>query len=352
MRSLLVLKFVIGPIVGLSFYLAFDFWNVNRMAKFGDGDGDGVSVSEYLAGWVSLAGAAGGPSAPDLPTELAAMIPKAPEGWTVRPAAPADIADYVAADAPEKLAAYVGAVVNERAGNGVRQLRQTYSNGAKMVIFEVIRYPNFVFTSFGATQIKMEIQWIAPEYSGRDFMVVRGMEFVEDVLPDKVALRYFMGDVGDQIWVRVLATKDMTDEDLLPFFQTLHVPAMAADVVDKVDGMGEVPVIVLASVIEGEERAIWEAERAGRASEAARERAAKEAEKAEKEKAAAEREADKARKAEDKARGVTTDEASGVKVRKGTGDEKKKGKTQAGFGDDGCQIVDGRKTCGAGGDQQ
>ncbi len=347
MRSLFVLKVVLGPIVALAGYMAFDFWNVNRMAKFGNGDG--VSVTEYLGGWVSLAGAVGGPKAPELPTELAAMIPKAPEGWTVRPTQPADIADYVASDAPEKLASYVGAVVAERPGNGVRQLRQTYSNGAKMVIFEVIRYPNFVFTSFGATQIKMEIQWITPEYSGRDFMVVRGMEFVEDVLPDKVALRYFLGDVGDQIWVRVLATKDMTDEDLLPFFQTLHVPAMAADVVDKVAGMGEVPVIVLASVIEGEERAAWEAERAASATEAERERAEKEAEKAAKEQAQAEREAEKAQKAEDKARGVTTDDASGVKVRKGTGDEKKKGKTRAGFGDEGCQVINGRKACGAGG---
>jgi hypothetical protein len=344
-----LLKFVIPPLFALCGYLAFDFWNANRMARMGDGDG--VTVGEYLSGLVSMAAlAAESEDAPDLPGDLEAMMPRTPEGWAVQPTVPEDIAAYLPEGVDPELAAYVGAVVNPRDGNGVKQVRQTYSKGSQRVVVEMIRYPDFVFTSFAATGVKFELQMTSPKYRGQGFMTVRGMEMVEDVLPEEVGLRYFMGDVSSQIWVRVLATRTMTDEELLPFFQTLHVPAMNGNVVDKVAGMGEVPVIVLASAMEAEARAVWEAESAARASEEATkaseqaaERAAKEAEQAAKAEA-------KAQEKADKARGVTTDEETGVKIRKGEGDAKKKDKTKAGFGDDGCALVDGRKVCGAGGD--
>ena len=351
-----------GLVMGLFFslvaaggYLAFDYWNVNRMSRMGDGDG--VSVGEYLGGWLSLAQSASASEAggPVMPTELAAMLPKPPEGWTLRPTDPADIDAYMQAGADEKLARYVRAVVNPRGGNGVHEARQTYENGPRKVVFELVRYPNFIFTSFGAAALKMELQMTHAKYSGRDFMTVRGMEFTEDLLPEEVGLRYFFGTVADQFWVRVLAPRTMTDEELLPFFETLHVPAMNADVVEKVAGMGEVPVIVLASALQEETRAARDAERNDEAAmkerQYAEKRAQAEAEKAAQQEAARAEEAAREQEAADRANGIETDLETGIKVRKGTGDGKNAAeKPKAGFGADNCTKVGTRKVCGGAGD--
>jgi hypothetical protein len=337
-----VIRIVFGlffSLMSLGGYLAFDFWNVNRMAKFGDGDG--VTVGEYMQGWLSLAEVVGASEddAAALPAELAAMMPKAPEGWTVRATEPSDLDAFLPPDADEKALRYVRGVLNPREGNGLKQVRQTYVNGARSVVFELLRHPDFVFTSFGATGIKMELGMTRAKFQGRDFMTVRGLEIHEDVLPDGIGLRYFIGDVADQIWVRVLAPRTMTDEELLSFFQTLHVPAMNANVVEQVDGMGEVPVIVLASVIDEETRAARDAERAEVEAAEADERA-----KAEAERAAAEEAEQKA--ADDKAKGIETDEDTGVIVRKGTGKSKKADRKEGGFADESCSVESGRKVCG------
>lgn len=342
----LMLMGLLFPLLFAGAYLAFDFWNVNRMSRYGEGDG--VTFGEYVSGWVSMTSIAGGGSAKEgtaeMPADLVAMLPKAPEGWTVRPTAPEDFDAFLPAPTGKKKADKklneIRAILNTRDGNGVKQVRQTYENGARRVVFELVRYPDFVFTSFAATAMKMELQMSVARYSGRPFMTVRGMEISEDVLPEEFGLRYFIGDVSAQVWVRVLAPKSMTDMELLPFFQTLHVPAMNASAVEKVKGMGEVPVIVLASVIEAETRAAWEAERAAAAAEEERIRAEKEAARAAEEEA--ERQAE-----EDRAKGIERDEDTGIKLRKGTGEGTKKSeKTKAGFGDDGCTMEGARKVCG------
>ena len=204
---------------------------------------------------MSLAGVGGNGGsgeATEMPSDLAMMLPKAPEGWTMRPTEPGDIDAFLPAEGSEKALREVRAAINPRGGNGVREVRMTYANGARKVVFELVRYPDFVFTSFAAAHLKMELQMNSSRFSGRGFMTVRGMEINENELPDEIGLRYLVGDVAGQIWLRALAPRTMTDQDLLPFFETLHVPAMNANVIEKVAGMGEVPVIVVASVLEEE----------------------------------------------------------------------------------------------------
>jgi len=357
---LLMIKLMV-PVIGVCGYFAFDFYMANKFAR--TGDGDGVSIGEYISGIVPGVAAigVGVETPPEMPTELAAMLPKAPEGWAIRPTEPGDIAAYMPENVDEKTSRYVAAVVNPRGGNGTEEARFTYTNGPKLVVFEAVRHPNFIFTSFGATQLKMELQFTTSRYSGSDFMTVRGMEFTEDLLPEEAGLRYFFGSVSSQIWIRVLATRSMTDMDLLPFFETLHVPAINANVIDKVVGMGEVPVIVLASAMDAERRAAREAEKGTGKLSRAQEREQKKAERdakraAAKVKKAAEREAAEAavateqaeeqQKADDHAKGVGQDEGTGVTIRKGTGKEKKSSKPKAGFGDDSCKMVGARKVCG------
>lgn len=360
-RVSILLMGAFTPVVAIGAYFALNFYNVNNLASMDDGDG--VSVGEYIAGVIPGAAAlgVGVETPPEMPTDLADMLPKAPEGWAMRLTEPGDISAYMPASVDEKASLYVGAVVAPRGGNGTEEARFTYSNGPKLVVFEAVRHPNFIFTSFAAAQLKMELQFITARYSGSDFMTVRGMEFSEDLLPQDVGLRYFYGNVSSQIWVRVLATRSMTDMELLPFFETLHVPAINASVVEKVAGMGEVPVIVLASAMDAERRAAREAEKTSGKQTRAQEREQRKTERAAEKaaaklKKAADREAAEAsaavekaeaeKKAEDRAMGVEQDEDTGVIIRKGTGKEKKPAKTIAGFGDDGCKMVGARKVCG------
>ncbi len=344
-RAGIWLMSLILPVFGLGAYLAFDYWNVNRMAR--GGEGDGVSVTEYLSGWLSLADALSAGDAGDMPQELAAMLPAPPPGWTVQPTEPADLDALVPAmaetEAGMKRLAEVRAIAAGREGNGIRDARLTYRNGARTVVFEVMRYPDFIFTSFAAMQLKMELQMGSLGDGARRFLTVRGMEFVEKDLPEGYGLRYFEGNLSAQVWVRVLASTPMTDEDLLPFFQTLHVPALNGQVIEQVAGMGEVPVIVLASALAAEDRARWEAARDAEALRLAGDRAAR----------AAEEEAARAAEAQAKAdrkQGIETDAETGVVIRKGAaeGSVAAKDRKAAGGGlaDSGCTQEGGRKVCG------
>jgi hypothetical protein len=109
---------------------------------------------------------------------------------------------------------------------------------------------------------------------------------LEARLAAEAPARVFLADIGGQIHLRITASASMTDGDLLPFLETLHVPAMNADVVEKVTGLGEVPLIVLASGLAPEDHALWQAERAAEATRIAAEKEAeKEAERQKKAKA-------------------------------------------------------------------
>jgi hypothetical protein len=144
------------------------------------------------------------------------------------------------------------------------------------VLVRAVRYPNLIFTSAAAMDQRTELQAMAAQFRGTDFMTVRGLDVTEDLLPEGFRGRLFLADVGAQIHIRLLAPKRMKDAGLLPFFETLHVEAMNASVIDKVEGLGKVPVIVLASALDDTDRDAYFAARSARvAEEASREEAAR-----------------------------------------------------------------------------
>lgn len=327
-------------VITLLGYMAFDFTITNRnLAAAG---AERMGFFQYAKGWAGLVGILAAGDADDdaaaLPTALAAMMPKAPEGWVARPATPEDAAAFITPDLKGQALETVLAAVTPEDGRGVERLALAYQDDARIVVVELVRYPDIIFTSFMAMASKMQLQMATMQMEGDDFMLVRGMEVRQARLPEGAPARVFLGDVGAQIHLRVLAPATMTDEDMLPFFQTLHVPAMNAGVVEKIPGLGEVPVIVLASVIDEETRKAREAERAAELARLEAERAARDAA----------LEAEERRIAEE-AQGITTDEETGVKVRKGTGEGS--GKTLGGGGTaigGGCEIEGSRKVCGSG----
>lgn len=248
-------------------YLYFDFRMSAKWA--GREDAEGLTFREYVSGLTDrIAGLSGAANAAGMPTRLADMLPKPPEGWTVRAATPDDVKPFLPKStqkADRKALASLERMVEPSAGSGTETVTLAYVKGDRTVLVRAVRYPNIIFTSFAAMQQRMELQMMTAEFRGTEFMTVRGLDVTEDLLPEGFRGRLFLADVGAQIHLRVLAPKRMKDAELLPFFQTLHVEAMNASVIDKVEGLGKVPVIVLASAMEQAEREAYLADRKARA---------------------------------------------------------------------------------------
>lgn len=261
-------------------YLVFDFKMSARWS--GKEDAEGLTFTEYLSGLSGRLGNLGGQaSAAGLPTKLADMLPKAPEGWTVRPVDPKDIEGFLpksTKNADKKGIAAVTAMAAAASESGTEVAAFTYEKGDRKLIVKATRYPNIIFTSFAAMQQRFELQMMTAQFRGTEFATVRGLDVTEDLLPEGFRGRMFFADVGAQIHLRILAPKRMADADLVPFLETLHVKAMNADVIDKVEGLGDVPVIVLVSALDEAARDAYLADVAARSAQEAEADAAEKAE--------------------------------------------------------------------------
>ncbi len=235
----------------------------------GQDDADGLTFTEYLSGFADrLAGLGGSAAAAGLPTRLVDMLPTPPEGWTVRPTVAEDVAGFLPKStkkADKAALAAVKAVGDAKADSGTEIAALTYEKGDRKVVIKAVRYPNVIFSSDASIPQRTELQAKGAQFRGTEFMTVRGLDVTEDLLPEGFRGRYFLADAGAQIHLRVLAPKRMADEDLVPFFETLHVRAMNASVIDKVEGLGDVPVIVLASALDDAGREAYLADVAARA---------------------------------------------------------------------------------------
>ena len=279
-----LIGFLVMLTVGGGGFLALDYSMARKLASAGDGAE--LTFREYLGGLSGRITRVSSSSAPPgLPTDLKDMLPKPPDGWTVRPAVAADVEGFLPRNGTEvdpKARDLVQDVVNESVANAAEVVILTYERGERKVIVKAVRYPDVIFTSLMAMQQRFDLQMQTAQFLEMSAMTVRGLDVIEDSLPEGLRGRLFMTDVGGQIHLRVMAPSRMQDRDLLPFFETLHVKAMNAAVVDKRDGLGELPVIVLASALDRDQRDAYDADRAARsAAEAARsqeQRAAAEAE--------------------------------------------------------------------------
>lgn len=253
-------------VLGAGGFLVVDFNNAQRAAVAVEGEP--LVFADYMQERVAgLTALAGGGAASGLPRGLEAMLPQPPEGWTMRPATREDAAGFLPRgrrDAPEASVAQVAAVAQPQGGRGVESVAMAYERGDRLVLVQLTRHPDSVFTDPAQLAWRSELQLSAPAHSGTPFMTVRGLDVVEDLLPENLRARYFMANVAGQIQLRVVAPERMRDRDLLPFFKTLHVAAMNASVIDRQPGLGEVPVLVLASALEGATRAAYDAELARR----------------------------------------------------------------------------------------
>ena len=258
-----VLGILLAVVIGLGGFMAIDFTTASRAASAEDGEG--LTFRDYIG---KLPGRMMGEEKVQsvLPPTLAEMLPDAPDGWTMRPALKTDAADFLPRDSAEGSAdvrKYVSSVSEGVVGLGSEQVIQTYERGRSRVIFQVVRFPdpNEMLGSLVDAKLQIAEDIHTAKYRPTAFMTVRGMDVIEDLLPEGIRVRYFLASVGGQIQIKVLASRRLSDEELIPFFETLDVKAMNASVGAKQDGLGEVPVIVLASALDKATRDAYEAAR-------------------------------------------------------------------------------------------
>jgi hypothetical protein len=272
-----LIGFLLMVTIGAGGFLALDY-NMARQLADSEDDG-GLTVREYLGGLsVRIASVTGSAATPGLPSALQDMLPKPPEGWTVRPATGEDVTAFLPRErgaGEAKARDLITDMVKDKVSGAAEVVILVYEKADRRVIVKAVRYPDVIFTSDMAIQQRFDLQMKSAEYRGISSMTVRGLDITEDLLPDDMRGRLFMADVGGQIHLRLLAPRRMPDAELVTFFETLHVRALNAAVVDKRDGLGEVPVIVLASALSGADRDAYDADRAARAAaEAAQSREA------------------------------------------------------------------------------
>ena len=249
-------------------FLALDYNMARQLVTAADAEAD-LPIRDYLGGLSGrIASLARSADPSGLPQDLIDMLPRPPEGWTVRPAVADDAEGFLprAAGAGEAMArGLVSDMVNAKVPDAAEVAILTYERGERRVIVKAVRYPDVIFSGAMATDQRLALQTQGASYRGLSTMTVRGLDITEDMLPDDMRGRLFMADVGGQIHLRVLASRRMADTDLVAFFETLHVKAMNAAVVKKQDGLGDVPVIVLASALGRDARNAYDTDRAARA---------------------------------------------------------------------------------------
>lgn len=263
-----LLGFVLILGLGAAGIVAMDYNRSRETASASEGAPE-MTFRTYLDGIpariASVTGSSG--TTAGLPGALADMLPRPPEGWIVRPATAEDIDVFLPKKSGDGDAAardLVKSVASTRVSKGAEVVILTYEKGERRVMVHAVRFPDRIFTDDTAFEERFDLQMQTAQQRGRPFMTVRGLDVTEDFLGDGMRARYLFADVGAQIRIRMLASKRLKDADLVPFFETLHVKAMNAAVVDRQAGLGDLPVIALASAMTDAGREAYEAGRAER----------------------------------------------------------------------------------------
>lgn len=253
--------------MALTVFLALDFNMARKLAA--TEDPVELTVEEYLRRIPDRFASTSTASQPQgLPTRLADMLPRAPEGWTLRPAMAEDADVFQPKPDTEVdreargLVADAGSL-QQPYGPEVETL--TYEKANQRVMIRALRYDDAGFGEGADPDDLFAALTVAPMFRGAPVLTVRGLDVTEDVLPQGFRARLFMADVGGQIHLRILTPKAMTDRELLPFLETLNVAAMNASVVLSEPGLGALPQIVLGAEMTEAGRAAYTAGRAARA---------------------------------------------------------------------------------------
>ena len=210
---------------------------------------------------------------PELSTDLAEMLPQPPTGWTVRTADRGDL-DALFPKNKEKLdvtvTRYIEDIASSKGPRGGGAAALTYTRDKSTVIVKAVRHPDKSFSDPVALKALLSAE---PMFFQRAYLRIRGLDVREDTLPAEMRARLFTADLGAQIQIWILAPEGLSDQELLPFFETLAVRSLNAAVLDTEPGLGEVPVLFLAADLDEGALTTYEAELAALAAERSARRA-------------------------------------------------------------------------------
>lgn len=355
MRFINILVGIVLPAAALTGWLWFGFQKTNQ-ANLEEGL-DQVTFDQYVIAWVSDLGK---PDNSHLPgggvTDLAEMLPVAPEGWTRRAVGKPDSRALGVKGLDERRQALLHDAAIADIGEGIEQGNAAWDTPDGTLVAELVRYPDTLFATPAGEELRAKNRAPFGSVGNHPFLNIAGLDIREAQLAPHIPARVLRAVLEDQIVLRVTAPKSMSDEVLRDFFSTLNVAAMNGRLAAPIAGMGEVKVdkkrlAVLVDQMTDAERALLEEAGAGFSNERARIEAGREALWA-------------GLSSEDLAAGAAAAAATGgavatepVAVRRGVGknDPGRSSFKTGGKGNrmqDDCKKVDGRKTCGVAAPQE
>lgn len=255
--------------IGTGGLLALDFHTTRKAAASGAAELTFRAYLDRLPARLASVTASSG-TAPAR-SALADLLPRPPEGWAVRSAEKGDVDVFLPKrprDADPDARKLVESVGSTRAAKGAEVTILTYERGERRVMVQLVRQPDRIFTDPAAFAQRHDLRVAALQPRGRAVMAVRGLDVTEEFLGDGMRGRFFSAAVGGQIQVRMLTSKRLKDSEVLAFLETLDVKGLNAAAADRQPGLGEVPVIVLASALGDADREAFETDRARRDAEA------------------------------------------------------------------------------------
>lgn len=258
---------MVSVIVGV--VLMLDFNSVRKAAEAAEQPVPDFQtyLSELQPRLTAMIAPSGGDKGPALTADLAAMLPRAPEGWTTRAPERGDADTFLPKETgtlEAEIQIQIEALAKAKGPKGSSTEALVYETEGKTVIIKAVRAPDMTFAdpAMLAAYVKDRLPFPKTGY-----LRVRGLDVDENNLPDGMRGRLFTADIGGQIRLSVLTSKKVTDKDLLALFETLDVQALNAAVLDREAGLGEVPVLLLVSELDEAGLASYKADRTARDAE-------------------------------------------------------------------------------------
>ena len=221
--------------------LVADFYSMTLRSATG-----GLSVSGYVDRRVSMVRGLWA----EAPQDLAAMLPEAPQGWTMAELSAADYADLI--EGNDTAIVKTDAMLQEAQGllvgynlSGHQIVRRTYRKGDEAVLISAQLVPAKYFLGASGAQLAAMFDRLQTIGAPHDFARVRGLEFREKTALSTGAIRHVSGGILPQLQIEIVT--NATDQRVLEVLRGLDVAGLNGLVDDPIDGLGESDLVELIS---------------------------------------------------------------------------------------------------------
>ncbi|NPD15170.1 hypothetical protein HOY34_08140 [Xinfangfangia sp. D13-10-4-6] len=347
-----VINFLVGVVLPAAAFIAWLWFAHTKANETNTALGlPEDSFGKYALGWLG--------SFTKSETGFETLLPATPDGWTTRTLSNADVAALTEESGLDlllpKLLPEPLEVDGKVPPGQLSELRSGWGGPKGVVILGLSRLDDTFFTTPDGLETLALRQEALARIAQKPLLNIAGLAINEVTVSPEVPARLLLADLGQQITLRLVAPKTMSDQELRDFLSTLNVAGLNALLVSPISGMGEVAVAGQKVALLTDPAATDAAAGAGEAeaalalAEAQEGFAREEARIAELRAAIVKNARDEAAAAAAKNGEGAEDQAPGVGIRRGIGDDSGRStlKTNGSTGfNSGCEEVGGRKVCG------